>query len=116
MRGTYLWPPALRFSAMARLAASRAVFSATSGSYPIAWRPNTAAVLDHRPAPPPGFRSAPPQSKRSVAASSPLIQNAYIERFSWSYRIRAPVEAPRQCRLRTVPSNPPPQTGARSRC
>ena len=43
-------------------------------------------------------------------------QNAYIERFSWSYRIRAPVEAPRQCRLRTVPSNPPPQTGARSRC
>ena len=43
-------------------------------------------------------------------------QNAYIERFSWSYRIRAPVEAPRQCRLRTVPSNPPQQTGARSRC
>ena len=33
-------------------------------------------------------------------------QNAYIERFSWSYRIRASVEAPRQCCLRTVPSNP----------
>ena len=84
MRGAYLWPLALRFSAMARLAASRAVFSATSGSYPIAWRPSTAAVLDHRPAPPPGFRSAPPQSKRSVAASSPLIRDF---RFAGSIRV-----------------------------
>ena len=77
MRGAYLWPPALRLSAMVRLAASRAVFSATSGSYPIAWHPSTAAVLDHRPAPPTGFRSDPPQSKRSVAASSPLTIRPY---------------------------------------
>ena len=77
MRGAYRWPPALRLSAMVRLAASRAVFSATSGSYPIVWHPSTAAVLDHRPAPPTGFRSDPPQSKRSVAASSPLTIRPY---------------------------------------
>ena len=77
MPGAYLWAPALRFSAMARLAASRVVFSSTPGFYPIAWRPSTAAVLDHRPALPPGFWSTPSQLS-TVIQNSPtaVIENS----------------------------------------